>query len=108
MPKKLAFQQIERDSCTIQFYERTAASCADIVNCASDQFFAGACFALNKHSGVCRRDAFHFLKHHFQSSTLTYDLLESALIRVLVIGPESFESFHEDLLAPQDLGSLTA
>ena len=57
---------------------------------------------MNKNSGVGRRDAIHFLKQLFQSTTLTYDLLESVLIVDHVVGIESCQSFHRDLLAPPE------
>src|SRR5579859_5881744 len=47
MAKKLAFQQIEWDGGAIQFYERTSATRADVVDCARDQLLTRAGFPLN-------------------------------------------------------------
>src|ERR1700730_6878348 len=94
MAKELTFQQIERNSSAIQFYERASAPRADVVNCASDQLLTGTCFSLNKNGGICWRDAFDLFEHRFQSRAVAYDLLESVLITVLVSASESCEPSH--------------
>jgi len=50
---------------------------AQIVNRARDQFLAGACFSLDKSSGIRGRDLLNLFKHRFQSRTAAYDLLET-------------------------------
>jgi hypothetical protein len=57
------------------------------VNRARDQLLAGACFSLDKNSGIRWRHPFNLFEHGFQSRAVAYDLLESALIPVLVTGP---------------------
>jgi hypothetical protein len=63
MAKKLALEQIERDSSAIQFYERASAPHAKIVNRARDQLLAGAGFALDKNRGIRRRDLLDLFEH---------------------------------------------
>ena len=81
--KKLTFQQIQRNGSAIQSHERASAARAEVVNRVCDQFLAGACFSLDKNRGISRRDPFNLFEHRFQSRTVAYDLLESALIRNL-------------------------
>src|SRR5437899_9481459 len=99
--KKLTFQQIQRNGSAIQLCERASAPRADVVNRARDQLLAGACFALDKDGGICRRDAFDLFEHRFQSRTVAYELLESALIGNLIATPEIFESSHREPPAPR-------
>src|SRR5258708_22954316 len=79
---------------------------ADNVNRARDQLVACACFSLDKNGGIRRRDAFYFFEHRFRSRTVTYNLLESALMTVVVTGLESFVRSHissqKDLLVHPD------
>src|SRR6202022_4521698 len=99
--KKLAFQQVQRNGSAIQFHEGASAPRADVVNRARNQLLAGACFALDQNGGICRRDAFDLFEHRLQSSTVAYELLESAFIRNLITTSEIFESSHRDHPAPR-------
>jgi hypothetical protein len=54
------------------------------VNGVRDQLLAGPGFSLDKNGRTSRRDTFDLLEHRFQSGTVAYDLLKSALIAVLV------------------------
>src|SRR5437667_7020032 len=94
MAKKLTFQQIQRNSSAIQPYEGTSAARADVVNRVRDQLLAGACFSLDKNGGIRRCHTFDLFEHLFQSRTVAYDLLESALIRKLLTTLDSLESSH--------------
>ena len=101
--KELAFQQIEGNSSAIQFNKRASAPHAQIVDRARNQFLARACLSLDENGGIGRGDAFDLLEHRFQSRTVTYDLLESARITVLIDGPQCCDSPHEDLLGHHTL-----
>src|SRR5258706_7691139 len=94
--KKLTFQQIQRNGSAIHPYERAAAPRADVVNGACDQLLAGTGFSLNQYCGTGRCDSFDLLEHRFQSRTVAYDLLESALIRILIAGPQYPDSCHRN------------
>src|SRR5438093_10487574 len=94
MAKKLTFQQIQRNSSAIQPYEGTSAARADVVNRVRDQLLAGACFSLDKNGGIRRCHTFDLLEHLFQSRTVAYDLLESALIRKLLTTLDSLVRSH--------------
>jgi len=59
-----------------------------------NQFLAGTRFSLDKNGRIRRCDALNLFKHRFQSTTVAYDLLESAFISNWINGPESFESSH--------------
>jgi hypothetical protein len=61
---------------------------------ACNQLLAGAGLSLDKNGGIRGRDAFNLFERGFQSRTVAYELLESALIRNLITTPESFESSH--------------
>src|SRR5882672_4425770 len=101
MSKELAFQEIERNGSAIQLYERASAPRTDVVNRAGDQLLAGAGFSLDKNGGICRRDLLDLFEHRFQGRTVAYQLLESAPITVLVSGPESCNSCHEEPPVPR-------
>src|SRR5437868_9697739 len=93
--EELTFQQIQRDGSAIQPYERASTARAELVNGMRDQLLAGACFSLDEYGGIGRRDAFDLFEHRFQSRTVAYNLLESALVAVLVTRLESFrQSSH--------------
>ena len=82
--EKLTFQKIQWDGSTIQPHERASGAGAEVVDGVCDQLLAGAGFSLDKNSRISRRNAFDLLEHRFQSRTVAYHLLESALIAVLV------------------------
>src|SRR5258708_33274832 len=79
---------------------------ADNVNRARDQLVVCACLSLAKNVGIRRRGAFYFFEPRFRSRTVTYNLLESALMTVVVTGLESFVRSHissqKDLLVHPD------
>src|SRR5215467_4712383 len=108
MPESLAFQKIEGNGSAIQRHERSTATCAQIVNGVRDQLFASSGFAQDQHSGISRRDAFHFREHVFQSRAAAYDLVESAISILLVTRPKP-ERFHNYLhsFASRDLAILS-
>src|SRR5260370_4867525 len=56
MAKELAFQQIKRNGCTIQLYERASTPRAQIVNRTGDQLLACTGFSLDKNSRIRRGD----------------------------------------------------
>jgi hypothetical protein len=89
MAKKLALQEVERNSSTIQLCKRPATARADVVNCACDQLFTSACFTLDEDRGTRWRDTFDLIEHLFQSSACAYDLLESPRVAVLVAESKS-------------------
>src|ERR1700676_4277502 len=66
------------------------------MNRVRDQLLAGAGFSLNKNGGIRRRNPFDLFEHRFQSRTIAYDLLESALIRCLITTSEFLESSHRE------------
>src|SRR5437879_13716283 len=94
MAEKLTLQQIQRYGSAIQPHERPPAPGAEVVNRVSDQLFAGACFSLNKNSGIGRRNAFNLVQHCLQRRAAAYNLLEPAFIRDFITTSESFESSH--------------
>jgi hypothetical protein len=94
MAEKFAFQQIERNRSAIQLYVRASAARANIVNRARDQLFAGAGFTLEKDGRIRWRHPFDVSEDRFQSRTAAYQLLESALIVVLVTGSKSCKCSH--------------
>src|SRR5881397_1486410 len=85
---------VRLNSSAIQPYEGTSAARADVVNRVRDQLLAGACFSLDKNGGIRRCHTFDLFEHLFQSRTVAYDLLESALIRKLLTTLDSLESSH--------------
>src|SRR5580692_99169 len=66
------------------------------MNRVRDQLLAGAGFSLYKNGGIRRRNPFDLFEHRFQSRTVTYDLLESSLVRRLITTLVSLESSHRD------------
>jgi hypothetical protein len=85
--KKFTFQEIQRNGSAIQSHERASATRADVVNRVCDQLLSGAGFSLDQHGGTGGRDSFDLFEHRFQSRTIPYNLLESALIRSLINSP---------------------
>jgi hypothetical protein len=79
--KELTFQKVQRNGSAIELYEPASAPGADVVNRARDQLLAGTGLSLDKNGGVHRRDTLDLFEHCFQSRTIAYQLLESALIR---------------------------
>jgi hypothetical protein len=96
MAKKLTFQEIERNSSTIQLYKRASAPGANVVNSTRDQLLASPCFSLNQNGGISWRNAFDLFEHRLKSGALAYDLLEAPLITFLNNGPDSFKSSHRE------------
>jgi hypothetical protein len=92
--KKLTFQQIQWNGSAIQPYERPPAPRANVVDRVRDELLAGACFSLDQYRRTGRRDPFDLFEHSVQSRTVAYDLLESALIRSLITGPQYLDSCH--------------
>src|SRR5580765_7686265 len=98
--KKLTFQQIQWYCSTIQPHKRPSAARADVVDRVCDELLAGACFSLNKNCRTGRRDPFDLFEHCFQSRTVTYYLLESALIRSWIARLQYPDCCHRGPLSP--------
>jgi hypothetical protein len=56
MAKEFTLEQVEGNGGTIQLDQSVAAAGAGIVDRASDEFLASACFSLDEHSRVRRRN----------------------------------------------------
>src|ERR1700688_4507643 len=97
--KKFTFQEIQRNGSAVQSHERASATRTDVVNRVCDQLLACAGFSLDQHGGIGGRDPFDLFEHRFQSMTVPYDLLESALIRRLVNSPCYLDTRQSDPLA---------
>jgi hypothetical protein len=78
--EKLTLQQIQGNGSAIQPDEGSPASRAEIMNGVRDQLLASASFSLDKDRGTRRRNPFDLFEYRFQSRTIPYHLLESALI----------------------------
>jgi hypothetical protein len=63
---------------------KAPSSRAGVVNCARDEFLAGACLALDQYGRIRRRDVFDLFEHPFQRRTAAYDLLKSTWGRVSI------------------------
>src|SRR6266853_2066897 len=87
---KQLWLQSQRNGSAIQPYEGASEARADVVNRLRDQFLARARFSVDQYSGTGGRDAFDLFEYRFQSEAIAYDLLESALITVLVSGRDFF------------------
>src|SRR5215469_7943516 len=69
MSEKLAFQEISRDSRTIDRHKTALAARAGIMNCACDYFLAGAGLASNQDRTVHGCDNSNILKHCVECRT---------------------------------------
>jgi len=49
------------------------------VDCPGDEFFAGACLAVDEHSGIGGRHGFEFRKHVSKSVAIADDFFEFQL-----------------------------
>src|SRR5208282_4940908 len=92
--EELTFQQIQWNGSTIQSHKRPPGSRADVVDRVCDEFLAGAGFSLDQHGRTGGCDAFNSFEHCFQSRTVAYDLLESALVKILISSPQNLGSCH--------------
>jgi hypothetical protein len=88
MTKKFTLQKIEGNGSAIQFYERTPEARTQVVDCARDEFLAGACFSFYQNSGIRGCNPFDLFEHRFERGTFADNLLESARVTVLIIRPE--------------------
>src|SRR5271154_5259996 len=61
-----------------------------------DEFLTCAGFSLNQHGGTHRRDAFDLFQYCFQRRTIAYDLLESAVVRILIPRSPCPSSCHSE------------
>src|SRR5215472_6585412 len=92
--KQFALQEIEGYGSTVELYEWAAAACAEIVNSACDQLFAGTGFSQDQHSGIRWCDSLYLGEHRFQSRAAAYDMVKLPLFFVLFTGPKPFERSH--------------
>src|ERR1700675_1241537 len=79
MPKQLSFKKTERNGCTVHLYKRLTLARTQVVNGASDHFFAGTRLALDEDRRIRRRDDSNALEHSFQRLTISNDLFEIVL-----------------------------
>src|ERR1700682_935383 len=82
MAKQVAFKKAYRNGCTINFHKRLPLARAQVVNGASDHFFAGTRLALDEDRRVRWRNDLNALEHSSQPRTISNDLFE------VVLGPD--------------------
>jgi hypothetical protein len=82
--KKLAFQQIQWDGGAVQLDEWASVSRTDVMNCASDQLLASACFTLDQYSGARWCYSFDVVEDRFQRMAVANELFEFARARALI------------------------
>jgi hypothetical protein len=65
MTENFAFEKIGGNGGAVQANEGAAATRAEIVNGARDEFLAGACFSLDENAGIRGRDPLDIFEHRF-------------------------------------------
>jgi hypothetical protein len=72
--KEFALDKARTDRSAVDFHQWTPVTSAAIMNGAGDEFFAGACLALNEYRSFRRRHLIYLLKHGEQRAAITHYL----------------------------------
>src|SRR6266446_1921801 len=114
MSKQLAFKKAERNRCAVHLHKRMTLARAQIVNGASDHFFASTRLALDEDRRIRRRNDSNALEHSFQRLTISNDLFEivlkpdfvfkvKRLLRQPILGPSYLPILQSVLYRDGDL-----
>src|SRR5262249_12647514 len=79
MAEQLALQKPKGNCGTIHFDEGPVTPRAQIMDCARNQFFAGASLTVNQHARIRRCDDGYQVHRGFQCGTFTDDRVKTAL-----------------------------